>query len=88
MGKRGRKMGILNDYLKHEVLLILKKDFYKGEIIKEVIEDFKEICLSEVEECEDSFRVLLKPIQEKDLENLGCEFSNYVLGLMKNRLVI
>jgi len=66
---------------KNEVLVSFNKQFYNEESIKQAVLDFKDIC--DVEEKDKG--LLLKPKQSKDLDLLGYEFYNHVLGLMKNQ---
>lgn len=69
-----------------KVDIVLNKNFYCIEAVKESIEDFKEICDSSVSDEED-IKVSLKPKEDLDIDTLGYEFSNYVLGLMKNKII-
>ena len=66
---------------KNEVLVGFNKQFYDEEFIKQAIADFKDVCSIEEKKGE----LLLKPKQSKDLDLLGYEFYNHVLGLMKNQ---
>jgi len=63
------------------VIVDFNEQFYKKEFIKQAITDFKEIC--EIEKTEEG--LLLKPKKELNIDILGYEFYNYVLGLMKNQ---
>lgn len=60
----------------------LNNKFYKKQIIKEALNDFKEVCEGEI--LNDSIEVELKP--KENVERLEEEFCNYVLGLMKNKV--
>lgn len=66
---------------KNEVLVNLNRQFYNEGSIKQAVLDFKDICSVE----EKKEKILLKPKQSKDIDLLGYEFYNHVLGLMKNR---
>ena len=66
---------------KNEVLVNFNKQFYNEEFIKQAVLDFKDLC--DVEEKNQG--LLLKPKQNKDIDLLGYEFYNHVLGLMKNQ---
>jgi len=66
---------------KNEVLVNFNKQFYNEESIKQAVLDFKDLC--EIEEKNQG--LLLKPKQNKDIDLLGYEFYNHVLGLMKNQ---
>lgn len=81
-------MAIVVSEDKNEIQIVLKKEFYNGNTIREAISDFRDLCSSEINESEEDVKILLKPNEKEDLEDLGYEFSNYVLGLMKNQLLI
>jgi len=66
---------------KNEVLVNFNTQFYNEESIKQAVVDFKGICDAE----EKDKGILLKPKKNKDLDLLGYEFYNHVLGLMKNQ---
>ncbi len=65
---------------KNNVLVRLNEEIYCRECIEQAIKDFKDVCT--VTENEDG--LLLKPKAKIEPVRLGYEFSNYVLGLMKN----
>lgn len=65
---------------KNEVILSFNESFYDKQFISQAIEDFKEVCDIK----KDKEFIFLKPKKEVDLNNLGYEFYNYVLGLIKN----
>ena len=66
--------------------MILNKDFYYLDVIKEGIEDFKEVCDSSILD-ENGINISLNPKKGIDLDTLGYEFSNYLLSLMKDRIL-
>jgi tryptophanase len=65
---------------KNEVVIRFNQKFYTQPHIDQAIEDFKEVCDARKEGND----LILKPKQKEDLDRLGYEFYNYVLGLMKN----
>jgi len=76
---------IVIDSEKGEVQLRFNNDFYTRESIEEAAKDFSEVCEAKIEVNENETIVKLKTDSYDDLEKLGYEFFNYVLGLMKNR---
>ena len=64
---------------------MLNKQFYSIDAIKEAITDFEEICIGRI--IDDTITVELEPKQETYTQLKG-EFCNYVLGLMKNKMLI
>ena len=66
---------------RNEVLLKFNELFYNWEFIGKAINDFCEIC--DIEKSENG--LLLKPKKEEDVDEIGYEFYNYVLSLMKNQ---
>ena len=70
----------MTDKEKNEVLLRFNPIFYTNQAIKQAVSDFSDVC--DVTEAEDG--IVLKP-KEGDVEVIGYEFYNYVLGLMKNQ---
>lgn len=65
---------------KNEVILSFNEQFYDKKFIDKAIEDFKGIC--DIKKDKDLIR--LKPKEKIDIDTLGNEFFNYVLGLIKN----
>lgn len=65
---------------KDEVILTFNEAFYDKKFINQTIEVFKEVC----DASEDKEYIFLKPKKGISIENLGYEFYNYVLGLIKN----
>ena len=68
------------DKAKNEVLVNFNEEFYKKKFIDKAIIDFKEVCTI----TKNDEGLLLKPKEEKDIDILGYEFYNYVLGLIKS----
>lgn len=64
------------------------RKFYKLPSIKTAIRDFQNICKGSVKESEGYFLVTLAPKNKSLHDNLGHEFSNYVLALMKNEVLV
>lgn len=63
------------------VILTFNKNFYPGEIIRQSMADFHDVCDSGFE----GEKLVLKPkSNEIDIELLGYEFYNYLLGLIKS----
>ncbi len=72
------KVRIIKD--KNEVILSFNNKFYNKEVIDKAIEDFKQAC----DVRQEGELIILKPKEKTDLNILGYEFYNYVLGLIKN----
>jgi hypothetical protein len=70
------KIKVVNNLVK----LSFNKEFYSDKAIEQTISDFSEICDIKKE----GNVVVLIPKEELDLNELGHEFYNYVLGIMKN----
>ena len=62
----------------------LNNKFYSREIVEMALKDFKEACDGKI--LDDSIKVELYP--KGEAANLEEEFCNYVLGLMKNRILV
>jgi len=63
------------------VKIKLSEKFYNFEILKETKNAFNEICECKIEKKDKYFEVSLKSKEQED--NLGFEFANYALALMK-----
>ena len=59
--------------------------FYGKGSVEEAAQDFSGICRIDVSDAGKDILVVIRQGEEKDIEKVGLEFSNYVLGLMKNR---
>ena len=66
---------------KNKVLVNFNEQFYKKEFIDRAILDFNEVC--DIKKSEEG--LLLRPKERIDIDILGYEFYNYVLGLVKNQ---
>ncbi len=63
------------------VILTFNKTFYPEEIIRQAGTDFQEVCEIDYE----GEKLVLKPkTNEIDMQKLGYEFYNYLLGLIKS----
>ncbi len=62
----------------------LNNRFYKKEAVEKALHDFRGICSGNI--LDDSIAVELIP--KEDIDDLEHEFSNYVLGLMKNNMLM
>ena len=58
--------------------------FYKKEAIEEAINDFRTLCDGRILNME----ITVEIIPKENIKNLEEEFSNYVLGLMKNKILV
>ena len=66
---------------KKEVSVVLKERFYPEKNVSEAIKDFQDICSIKKNKEE----LILKPKSDDvELETIGYEFCNYVLGLINN----
>lgn len=65
---------------KNEIVLSFNENFYDKKFINKATEDFKDVC----DVKKDKDLILLKPKEKIDIDTLGHEFYNYVLGLIKN----
>jgi len=72
----------------NEISIFLSSKLYDLQIIKEVLADFKEVCEGHIEESNLRIKIVLKPKEKDILDVIGYEFCNYVLGLMKNKLLV
>jgi len=64
----------------NQVILNFNKQFYSDDAIEMAIRDFSEIC--EVDETDKG--LCLTPKEKTEINLIGLEFYNYVLGVMKN----
>lgn len=62
----------------------LNNKFYNKEAIKEALKDFREVCNGKI--LNNVIEIELEP--KEKVENLQEEFCNYVLGLMKNKIMV
>ncbi len=68
------------DKAKNSVLVRFNEDIYDKEAIAKASEDYNEAC--DIKRCKEG--ILLSPREDIDINTLGYEFYNYVLGIMKN----
>lgn len=64
----------------NEIFLRFNDCFYDPYYIEEAINDFIEVC--DIEKKDNGY--VLKPKNPSDIDIVGYEFYNYVLGLLKN----
>lgn len=67
------------DREKNEVILSFNDKFYDKRFVDKAIEEFKQVCDIKRDNC----LIVLRPKEKIDLNTLGFEFYNYVLGLIK-----
>lgn len=65
---------------KNEVTISFNENFYDEESINKAAEDFKKVC--QIKRNKDF--IILKQKKKININTLGYEFYNYVLGLIKN----
>ena len=71
----------MTDTDKNLVILTFNDTFYPKDLIEKSILDFKEVCDSDFQ----GEKLILKPKNnEIDINTLGYEFYNYLLGLIKS----
>ena len=66
------------------MLVKLNNKFYNKEAIKKAIDDFEGVCDGKI--LNNSIEIQLNP--KEDIQEIKEEFCNYVLGLMKNKILI
>ncbi|OYT57187.1 MAG: hypothetical protein DRO96_02965 [Candidatus Aenigmatarchaeota archaeon] len=75
----------------NRVELTINSDLYPEEVIDKAIEEYSEVCEVEDRKNEQIHKVILKPKQvvdsKEDLEIIGYEFMNYLLYLIKNKVL-
>jgi hypothetical protein len=62
----------------------LNKDFYNKQAIEEALNDFEGVCKGKI--LNEDMEVELQLKEEN--KNIKQEFCNYVLGLMKNKIMV
>jgi len=81
--KEGKKVRV--DKKKNQVTVIFDTKFYNSESVNLSIDDFKDCCFTKLKSGRDKITVLLSPkSNEIDIDTLGYEFYNYVLGKMRS----
>lgn len=71
---------VIIDREKNEVILRFNSKFYTKESINQALNDFYSVCTARKE----GDAIILAPKEGIDINMMGYEFYNYVLGLMKN----
>lgn len=68
-----------------KVMVYFDTKFYPSECVFKAARDFSESCWTSVDGNSENLQVMLKPKSEgTDLNNLGYDFYNYVLSIIKN----
>ena len=67
-----------------KIRLKLNNKFYNKKVIEETIDDFRETCKGKI--LNDNLEIELE--SKEKIENLQEEFCNYVVGLMKNKILV
>ena len=67
-----------------KIRIKLNNKFYNKAIVEEALKDFNKVCSGRI--LNDNIEIELKP--KEDIKELKEEFSNYVLGLMKNKVLV
>jgi len=65
------------------MIIKFNKSFYKEDVITEAINDFKKVSTGKIIKKENN-EIIIEIIPNEEHSNFKEEFSNYVLGLMKN----
>ena len=76
----------INQTLK-KVDIKLNRNFYSSEAIRAAIDDFKNFGKFSISN-KNSILVSLKVKDKESINNIGYEFCNYVLALMKNKALV
>jgi len=69
-------------------MLKLERDFYNRTAIDSAAKELSEVCSIKIKEDEERYIITILPLVEEDTELIKDEFSNYVLGLMKDRALV
>ncbi len=69
---------------KLRIKLKLNNKFYNKKVVEEALNDFKEVCKGKI--LNNNIEIELNP--KEDVPKLKEEFCNYVLGLMKNQVIV
>ncbi len=75
-----RKM-IKIDKDKNQINISLNNHLYNDSIINRAMKDFESVC----EFKKDNDHIIIIPKKQKDIELIGYEFCNYMLGLINNQ---
>ncbi|RLI93382.1 MAG: hypothetical protein DRO89_00010 [Candidatus Altiarchaeales archaeon] len=83
MVKEGKKVRI--DEKKNRVTVTFDTRFYEPESIRLSVNDFRDCCSAKLKSEDGKITVVLSPkSKEIDINTLGYEFYNYVLGRMRS----
>ncbi len=81
----GKDKKVQVDAEDNKVTVVLDTRFYRSNSVRSSAEDFKNCCLVELEHIGNRVSVVLSPkSKEIDLNTVGYEFCNYVLGRMRS----
>ncbi len=72
---------------KKEARINLNKKFYDEGTVRESLKDFKNICETSLK-VHDNYLEVVMIDKGNAPENMGLEFSNYVIASMKNKLLV
>ncbi len=67
--------------------IVLNEKLYKFGAVREAVRDFECVCPIEVTG-KKPICVVLKPLSKKSADVICYEFCNYVLALMKNKMLV
>lgn len=70
------------------IIVRLNKKFYDINSIEESVNEFSTVCKGCIKNETDDIAVELTPKEGGVADILGYEFSNFVLGLMKNKSIV
>jgi len=77
-------LGKKNTEKRKNMVINFNRSFYNLESIKKAIQDYKGLADFDIEVEKENIKVNLKNISPESRNVIKEEFSNYVLGLMKN----
>lgn len=68
-----------------QVLVNFDTRFYPSDCVLKAVQDFSDSCWTSTDSSSGNLQVMLRPKSEEiNLDTLGYEFYNYVLGIIKN----
>lgn len=73
---------------KNKIKIKLNKKFYDLNAVKESLKAFNKVCSGDIKKNKEIIKITLKPKDKSQTNILGHEFCNYVLGLMKNKIIV
>ena len=71
------------DHANNRVGLSVNTYFYDKEVLLKCLKDFEKVCKVSKKMEQNIFHISMVPKEETDLDLLGYEFYNYLLGEMK-----